>query len=168
MSRNKLQGYEKVYINEELYIFKGDFSFLATLAEISEVNPIVISENVINLDPVSVRNVLIASLHKKGDIDSDDLPTEDQNKIIEEMITDFGLQECGILAQHLLSHAMLGDLKKNALENHQSMNSLLNNFVVSRSKIFKNHALLWTYLLVIFGTYVCMSIKFLGVPIALN
>ena len=168
MSRNKLQGYEEVDINGELYLFKGDFGFLATLAEISEINPIAISENVINLDPISVRNVLISSLHKKGDIKSDDLTVEDQYRIIEEMITDFGLQECGILAQHLLSHAMIGDLKKNTLDNHKSVQSLMNSLIVSRSKIFRNHALLWMYILVIFGTYVCMSIKFLGVPIVLN
>ena len=168
MSRNKLQGYEEVYINEELYIFKGNFSFLATLKEISEIDPISISESVNILDPISVRNVLIASLCKKGSIDADDLSIESQYKIIEEMITDYGLQECGILAQYLLSHAMLGDIKKNALDKHQNINSLLNNLVLSRSKIFKNHAFLWAYLLVIFGIYQCMTIKFLGALIVSN
>ena len=168
MSRNKLQGYEEVDINGELFIFKGDFGFLVTLKEISEIDPIFISENVINLDPISVRNVLISSLCKKGGIDTEDLSIEDQYKIVEEMITDFGLQECGILAQHLLSHAMLGDIKKNALDSHQNVQSLLNNLVVSRSKIFKNHALLWMYLLGIFGIYQCMSIKLSGMLIALN
>ena len=168
MSRNKLQGYEEVDISGELFLFKGDFGFLVELKEISEVDPIAINEYVVNLDAMSIRNVLVSSLRKKGSIDADDISLEEKYSIIEDTITSYGLQECGILSQHILSNAMVGDLKKNAIDSHQNIQTLLNSLVVSRSRIFKNHAFLWTYLLVIFGTFQWLNTKLSGMLIALN
>jgi len=168
MSRNKAQGFEEVNSGDELYIFKGDFGFLMSLKEMSPVDPIAIAEHVAHLDPEHIRNVLMASLRKRDNIESDDMAEEDIQATIEDLITRHGLQECGILAQHILSHAMIGDLKKNALDRHENVQSLLNDLVVSRSKSFRNHALLWGYSLMIFGIFQCMSIKLLGLPTILN
>ena len=165
MPRNKLQGYEEVDSNGVLFVFRGNFGFVAAVKELTGKNVFSLTETIPGGDVEDIRDVLIASLVKRAGDDAEDLTAENKQEIIEQFITDHGLQECSILANHMLTNAMVGSLKKNKLDRHQSVQSLLNSLMISRSKIFKNHALLWAYLLAIFGVYQCLSIKLFEMPI---
>lgn len=165
MSNSKRQGYEEVDSDGVLYLFKADFGFLASLQELTGSKLFTIAEEIPAGDPEVIRDVLVSSLVKKSGDDVDELSIDSKRELIEDFITRHGLQECSILANHMMSNAMIGDLKKNQIDRHQSIQSLMNHFVISRSTIFKNHAYLWGYLALIFGTYQCISIKLLEMPI---
>ena len=164
MPRNKLQGFEEVDSNGVLFVFRGNFGFVAAVKELTGKSVFSLVETIPEGDAGDVKDVLIASLVKRAGDNADDLTPDDKAEIIEQFITDHGFQECCILANHMLTNAMVGNLKKNKLDKHQNVQSLLNSLMISRSKIFKNHAVLWAYLAVIFGIYQCLSIKFLETP----
>ena len=165
MPRNKLQGFEEVDSNGTLFVFRGNFGFIAEVKELTGKNAFALAETVPEGDAEDIRDVLISSLVRYAKEGTDDLTAENKRDLIEQFITDHGLQECSILANHMLTNAMVGELKKNALDRHQNVQSLLNSLMISRSKIFKNHASLWAYLAAIFGIYQCLSIKLFETPI---
>lgn len=149
--RSKSMGYEVIEVDGAEVTFRANFSFLVYLKEISGLDPIAIHEQVNNGDPLSVKNVLMASLQSD---------MENKESFIEDCITKSGFQECAILAQWLLNAAMIGDVKKKQISNNQKMNRLLDQFVKdSLSKNLKNHLLLWGYLLTASMACVCLSIK---------
>lgn len=158
MSHNKHEGYEEVESNGRLFLFKADFGFLVSLKELFSVDPFIVCNTLFsgNCEPIYTRNVLIASLQGE-----ENASIADKTLIIEELITIHGMQECWILAQHLLSHAMIGSKKKSQIMANQNLTSIL----VSRSRSLKNHVLLWVYLFVISMVCQCISIKLLDLLI---
>ena len=166
MSNNKLQGYEEVDHNGQLYLFKADFGFLARLKETTGRFVFTIAEELPAGDPDMVRDVLVCSLVKRAGDDCDDLSVEAKRDLIEEFITEHGLQECTMLANHMMTNSMIGSIKKNKIDRHQTIMGLMESLMISRSQIFRNHALLWVYVATISGICACLSIKLLNPLIA--
>ena len=159
MSHNKEQGYEEVQSNDQLFVFKADFAFLVSLKQSSGVDAMSIAELVNDQDPESIRDVLIASLYRRSGVDADEIGNEEKITIIEQFFSDHGLQECLILAQHLLSYAMIGNIKKKQIQNNQSITSMIDSLLFSRFESFKSHLRLWVYVGSISGLCVCMTIR---------
>jgi len=168
MSRSKELGYEEVDSDGVLFVFKSDFGFLVSLKELVQTDPIAIAEKVYENDPESIRNVLVTSFVSEADCDADSLSSDAKREIIEGFITKHGLQECSILAQHMLSYAMIGTIKKKRIDQNQTIGSMISGLLFSRWKNFKNHALLWVYIAAISGIFVCASSKLYMPLIALN
>jgi len=85
-----------------------------------------LSEGLTN--PEDIRNVLIAAAR---DID------EGAEAIFERLIEKYGLQECGVMAQIMVSHAVIGDEKKRAIARGEAIKSLLERMGNSRSMSLK-------------------------------
>jgi len=150
---NKREGYESVDVGGVDHLFKADFSFLAELKEEAKADPMDIFSGFASgaSDPILVRAVLVSSLVS---IAGNELVDADKRNAIEKMITEYGLQEAWILAQHMLSYAMIGSIKKSHLGSLEKMNQALGGslWMNSSSRLFR-----WGFPLAIFGGLVCSS-----------
>jgi len=166
--KSKLQGYEEVDSEGLIYIFRSNFQFIMALNEVSEFDAIEIAEKVNTYDPECIRDVLIASLHCRDGVGTNEISMEDKKSIIEDFITLHGLQECCILAQSLITHSMIGSLKKKQIEENQTVSGMINGLLFSPWQNLKNHALLWAYVSMIFIALQCTTTKIYPLLTALN
>jgi hypothetical protein len=153
LSSNKLLGQIDIECGDDIYLFKSDFSFLATLNE-SHADPMTVYVDLANgkSDPLAIREIMLASIKSKNG-----KPVLKPKKEVEELITRYGLQECWILCRHLLAYAMVGDEKKSELRNmtpSKLTQIITEPFLLESSR---NRRLLWVYHLAISGAYVCFS-----------
>jgi len=157
---SKYTGHEEIIVDDDLFLFKSDFSFLAALKETAGIDPLQLfaqfSAN--DADPELVCNVLECSILE---CNGETIDPNERRAICEELITANGLQECWVLAQHLLSYGMLGDIKKRAARRHGTTQELLEGIGLSgsRSTIAIKQLLLWAYLLLISGTCALLNFK---------
>lgn len=158
MSHNKRRGYEEVDSEGVKYLFKADFSFLDSLRDVTCKSLFTVSQLVHDGDPQSIRDVLCCSIVNDNSL-------EVNKELCEEFITKHGLQECNILANTMMANSMLGDIKKKQISTNQKVSSLIDGLLISRSKIFKNHVLLWVYVSLISGVSTCLTIKYYGLLI---
>lgn len=165
MSKNKAQGYETVDSEGQLYVFRGNFGFLEKVKELTGRGVFDVVDSVAKGDPEDVRDVLCASLVKIAADDADEMEDEQKRKTIEEFITKHGFQECNILANHMFTRSMVGDIKKNQIDQHKTVTSLIDHLMTSRLKRFRNHVALWVYMAMISGICVWVNIKILETPI---
>lgn len=162
MSSNNRKGIEEVDSNGVRYLFKSDFGFLALLREMTNESLFITSEKISENDPVAVMNVLSCSLIGKSGDNVDEFSLEQKQNVIKEFITLHGLQECNILASTMLTYAMIGDIKKKQISNHQTTANMIDGLLISPSQIFRNHVLLWVYVSTISGISTCLIIKLLS------
>ena len=165
MSHNKLMGYEDVDVDGVIYVFRSTFGFLAELAEMSGIDPILIHTRFSNDegDPKLVLAVLACSIVSISDAK---VKPEDREKLCEELINLKGLQESAILCRHILTYAMIGDKKKSQILSMEATQQIIDSLQPSHLKSFRNHLLLWGYVALIFGIYACMNFKLLELLIA--
>ena len=165
MSHSKLQGYEDVDVDGVCYVFKSDFSFLAELKQVTGVDPLQIYQRFAEDegDPDLVRDVLRCSLVS---ISGKEVEPEKRQSIAEDLITLKGLQETVILAQYLLSYAMIGDKKKSQMRTMEQNQTILDALSPSPWKNSRNHLLLWGYVALISGLCACLNFKLYGLLIA--
>ena len=147
MATNKLIGVVGVESGSDLYMFKSDFSFLASLNE-SVGDPMEVYTEFCNgkSDPEFIKGVMIAALKLKNGNTVNSVSDE-----IELLITKNGLQECWALCRHLLAYAMIGDIKKSELHRlkpNKMLQLITEPFLLENSK---NRRLLWAYHLLISG-----------------
>ena len=150
---NKREGYESVDVDGVDHLFKADFAFLAELKDVAKEDPFRIYSTFATGegDPDTVRSVLIASLVS---VDGVNAPDNIRQETIEDLITRFGLQEAWILAQHLLSYAMIGSIKKSRLGDLEKMTQSLGGLNWVSLKSLQSR---WALPLMIFGGSVCIS-----------
>lgn len=164
MSSNKILGIEEVFCEKDSYIFKSDFSFLAALDQ--EVgDPMELHVEIINsrCDPEHIKSIMVASLKTKNGEQVKSIPNE-----VEELITRNGMQECWLLCRHLLSYAIIGDVKKSKLRRLKpsKLTQLITEpFLLESSK---NRQLLWVYHLLISTVCVCISFSLFALLFAYN
>lgn len=156
--KSKRQGFETVKCDGVSYLFKSDFSFLAELTEISNVDPFEIYArlNVGQGDPLLILDVLVSSIHSK-----ENTPVEPSEKmeICRGFITSKGLQECHLLAKLLLSWGMIGDEKKSQMRQWTMTQKIIENLDVFQLMNSKKVQLLWGSILVNFGICVWLIFK---------
>jgi hypothetical protein len=90
--------------------FAADFGMLEAVTSFGTDPSIIFSDlSEGNLNPVYTRNVLVSSV-----IDVDDEPLSEgvKEEFIEDLINRYGLQECALVARLLITHALIGDIKK--------------------------------------------------------
>ena len=93
-----------------------------------------------------------------------DLPEDERKELIESLITRYGLQECAIMARVMLSHAMLGDVKKSQIDRGEEVQNLLEQFLPSQSKTLKQVGLLWGATSIASTLLVCGIFNLFGLP----
>lgn len=153
MASNKLIGVVDVESGGDLFVFKSDFNFLASLNE-TVADPMTIYVDLANgkTDPVVIRGILIASVKSKNG-EQIKQPTDE----IETLITNYGLQECWLLCRHLLAYAMVGDEKKSKL---RKLNPTMIEKIITEPFLLensKNRRRLWAYHLLISLICVCIN-----------
>lgn len=150
---NKREGYESVDVGGVDHMFKADFAFLAELKDEAKEDPMRLFASFATgeSDPNMVRAVLVSSIVS---VDGVALPDNIRQEVIEELITRYGLQEAWILAQHLLSYAMIGSIKKSRLGDLEKMTQSLGGLSWLSLKSLQSR---WALPLVIFGASVCIS-----------
>ena len=106
-----------------------------------------------------IRNVMIAGLVS---VDGEDLVDSEIEPYVEYLISEYGLQECSIIARLLLSHALIGDKKKLQTLRVEEVREVMMNLMPSQSK---NLPLLGLFLVatsLISVTLLCVIFKFFG------
>lgn len=105
--------------NEELFKdgsktirFAADFGFLCALTEKFDLTKAYTAFANGDMDPKLIREIMVCAL---VDIDGVVIVDGSKNLCAEDLINRYGLIECSMLAGVLLSHAMIGDIKKSRL-----------------------------------------------------
>lgn len=138
--------------------FVADYGFLVSVSSIGrDAARIYIDLSEGTIDPECVRDILVCSVA--------DFEDDEKSSLIEDLITRYGLQECAIMAQIMLSHAMIGDVKKRNLAKGEAIQSLTNQLIPSRSKNFAKVGLLWAACCATSTLAVCLIFRILELPI---
>ncbi len=162
MPSNKLIGVIEIECGNDTFLFKSNFSFLASLQE-ANLDPMNAYVKLSNgeSDPLMVRQIMQSSIDLKNG------ESVSKSKIeVEILITRYGLQECWILCRHLLAYAMVGDEKKSELRNltpNKLTQIITEPFLLESSE---NRRLLWVYHLLISGICACINFSLYIVFIA--
>ena len=126
-------------------ILTADFGFVVAINSYGKDVSQIYSDLSSGMMPAKdIKHVLRAAM-------SDDI----DDNYIEGLITRAGLQECAILAMHLLSHAMIGDVKKSKLAKMEPIQSLIAQFKGSHYRILWSLGLLWTATTIASTALVC-------------
>ena len=72
-----------------------------------------------------------------------DVPVDERKAKAEDLITRYGLQECSAVAQIMLSHAMIGDVKKRGAARAEVVRGLVEQMIPSQSENLRRAGLLW-------------------------
>lgn len=111
--------------NEEIFLDDGreirmvaDFGFLVAVNEAGRDVSAVYTDLANGLmPPCDVQTVLACAAVLPDNVD--------RLEFVADLITRYGLQECSIMARVMLSHAMIGDVKKSALDRGAAVQGLL-------------------------------------------
>ena len=154
-------GFEDVDVDGKIYVFRSNFDFLVEVKADSGVDPMMIFNRFESdeADPLLVLSVLTCSLVSISGVP---VIPDDREKICKDIVDLKGLQEAVILCRHLMSYAMIGDKKKSQILNLEQTQMLLDQLLPSPLKNFRNHLLLWGYVMLISGICVCINIKWLA------
>lgn len=169
MSANKYKGELEIDPGSELevegsknkkYLFKSNFDYLVRLKETSGEDPMVIFTKLMNCEcvPQLVLDAMVCGLHS---IEGEEVKPSDKEIICQNIITKFGYEEGSVIAQALLSYAMIGSKKKSKIDLKQETLDILDSFNLFQLKNLKKRLLLWVLFLLISGICVCMISKLL-------
>jgi len=154
---NKYEGEETVEVGKDVYLCKVDFRFLVELKEMAGMDPAAIFTNLNSgdCDPDQIKSVVVCALRSEN---GKSIEAEEEKKdIAENIIAGYGLQECWLLSQHLLSYAMIGEISKMKLQSLDRKRKFLELVSPFQSENLKNLLLLWGWHLLIFGLSACFS-----------
>ncbi len=136
--------------NKEI-VLVADFGFLEAVNSHGTDVSILYSELASGmLPPAKIRNILICAM---GD------EIENKKEYAEDLITRYGLQECGIMASMMLTHAMIGDVKKSSIERKEKVKSALETITGSPSMSLRKVGCLWMAQTMISITLACLTFK---------
>jgi hypothetical protein len=125
---------EVAILNGDSYKFAGTFGFIKKVASKGR-DPAYLYDDFVSglLPPVHIQNVLSCALEQ---FNGEDVKT-DHDKIIEAFIEKAGIQESAYVARVLLSHAMVGSIKKKQIrlkEEVTAMELKTKNFLSTNSR----------------------------------
>lgn len=141
--------------NEEIFmdgdrelILVADFGFLESVNSFGRDVSLIYSDLAGGLmPPQDVRNVIVSSIQLED--------SENKEEFVESLICRYGLQECAIMASVMLTHAMIGDVKKLAIERREELRSALGKMTGTNSESLRKAGLLWVAALVISTALAC-------------
>lgn len=137
----------------------GDFGFLVAVNESSGRDVSVIYSELTSglMPPEDIRNVLANAAVLADDVD--------RYAFVEDLINRYGLQECAIMARVMLSHAMIGDVKKSAIEQGDVLRGLVNlEAGASRWRSFLRLGLLWAVSMIVSTALACTIFSLYVMP----
>lgn len=155
---NKRSANEEVFrVGDKAVRLVADFGFLTAVnSHGHEVSKAYVDLSSGDISPIVVRDVLACAM-----VDIDDCQA-----FAESIIEEYGLQECAIMAQIMLSHAMIGDAKKRSIAKREAMASVLDQMIPSQSTSLRKAGLLWAACFVISTAAACMTTSALSLLIA--
>jgi len=106
------------------------------------------------MPPDDVRNVIMCA--------AVDVEEGGKEAFVEDLISRYGLQEIAIMARLLLSHGMIGDVKKSALGRLETVQGILDKLIPFRSTTFIKAGLLWVATVAISTSLACLIFKYTG------
>lgn len=109
-----------------------------------------------------IENILVCGIH---DIDDIEVKEADRVIIAQQIIDDYGLQECHQLAWVLLSHIMIGKKKCSAIDVRQRREMMIQNLIPGLSTNSKKAGLLWVAIWISSTIAACMTSSFLNLLI---
>ena len=134
-------------------ILVADFGFLEAVNSYGVDVSVLYSEISSGMMPaIHIRNILMSAM-------TDEI--KDKKATAVDLIERYGLQECAIMASVMLSHAMIGDVKKCAIERKEELSSALENLTGSPSTNLKKATCLWMAQLTILTVLACTISRFL-------
>lgn len=148
---------EVVTGNGNTYLFSGTLGNIESLSFLSG-DPSALFARLTKgeLPPVDIKNVISTTMDSVNKINCEDLDlTEETAKFIE----DFGLQDSAVLCRMLLSHALIGDVKKKSIESKQAMTGMIRKFRLFPSMTSKRLGLFLAGIFTIFAISACMIFK---------
>jgi len=159
---NKLLGEEEIIVGKDHYLFCANFRFLADLKDALPTGPMAIF-NALSTDedasPEHIKQVFCCSLKT---VNGKEVSADKMDEVVEEFITLNGMEMSWVVAQHMLSYAMIGDVKKSEIQELEKKRMLLEKLTIFRSASSRSQLSLWVYRLVIFGTFVCSSFSLIS------
>ena len=133
----------------------ADFGFLVAVNSMGRDCALLYTDLSNGLMPAEdVRNILVCA--------AADIPDGERNDYIESLITRYGLQECSVMAQVMLSHAMIGDVKKSALDRAATVRGLIDLTLNTQLMSFRKAGLLWVGTVATSTAVACLIIKYAG------
>lgn len=114
---------EVATLNGVVYKFAGTFGFIERLAVLGK-DPAYIFEELSSgsLPPTHIKNVLSCALET---IDGKDIIGDnDKSDVVERFIEAAGLQDSSLIARIMMSHAMIGSIKKKKMREGEEIESL--------------------------------------------
>ena len=136
----------------------ADFGFLIAVNSYGRDVAMIYTDLSNGLMPADdVRNVLVSA--------AADIPDGERAEYIEDLITRYGLQECTVMARVMLSHAMIGDVKKSALDRAEVVRGLMDSLLNTQSMTFRKAGLLWAGTVTVSTLLACLIIKHTGLLI---
>lgn len=158
MASNRHLGMQEVEVGKDLYLFKANFRLIQDLKESNNSDPMKIYETfstgACDVDAVvDILSCSICSINGKE--------VSGSKEIIENLVDQFGIQECWMLCFKLLSDAMIGNVKKSELQMDSKIQQLKKsgNFL---STSLRKQPFLWIYQAWIFGTCLWVSFKLIS------
>ena len=106
------------------------------------------------MPPLDIKNVLVCA--------AVDIPDGEREAFVEDLINRYGLQECAIMARVMLSHAMLGDVKKSSMDRAEAIQGLMDQFINTPSASIKKVGLLWVAMCLSSTALVCLIFNLNG------
>ncbi len=127
----------------------ADFGFLVAInSTCRDVSLIYADLSAGKFPPEEIRGVMVAAMA--------DIPDDERRAKAEDLITRYGLQECAAVAQIMLTHAMIGDVKKRGLARAEIVRGLVDQMVPTQSENFKRAGLLWMGIFLSSTTLACL------------
>lgn len=108
------------------------------------------------MSPQHTKNVMVSAL---ADIDNVPVSEGKKDETVIDLINRYGLQECSMVARLLLTHALIGDIKKSESAVAQQRSLLTESLSLSRSETFWKVFLLWAAMCGTSTLAVCMIFR---------
>lgn len=109
------------------------------------------------LPPADLRSIILCCMDER---DGAPVSANDREQYAVEFVEDFGLQDCALLAKHLLSYGLIGDVKKKQIELSETVRGLIRSPNRSTLKAFAALGLLWAVTCVTSAALVCWILRY--------
>ncbi len=113
------------------------------------------------LPPTKIHALLECCL---SEVNAKEVPDMDKQEIIENFIEQAGLNDSAVMCRHILTHAILGDIKKKQMDRqkdlHQLKTKMIRRLRLLNLMSFGNRGLLWVMICATFLISLCMILMF--------
>lgn len=149
---------EAVSGNGHNYLFAGTFGNIEAVSFVcGDPGQLMarLCEN--ELPPADIRSVMLCCVEER---DGKPVTQQDREDVADEVVESFGLQDCSLLAQHLLGYGLIGDVKKKQIERHEAVAGMARKFSPSTLTGFALLGSLWAVTCVSSAALACLIMRY--------